>query len=184
MYAANRNMPSVNSGRETFESIFNEYYFRVKSFTEGFVKDRFSSEEIVQNVFLKLWKKKGALDNISNISAYIFKICKNEIIDYYRSADIRRTGVTVNNVPDREYDQFTEQTLDCSIIRNAVHEFISNLPEQRKRVFIMSREQNMSNAEIAEKLCISQRTVETHISKTLAQLRDFLSALKFLIFFI
>lgn len=175
---------SLHYDKYCFEQIFNDYYYKVKNFTEGFVKNRFSSEEIVQNVFLKLWKRRDSLENISSISAYLFKICRNEIIDYYRSSDAKISGMTENYIPDTEYDQFTDQILDCNIVQKAIKDFIAQMPEQRRKIFIMSREQNMSNAEIAKTLGISQRTVETHISKALAQLRDFLYALKFLIFFI
>lgn len=177
-------MLRIPSCEKQFEKLFDEYYFRVIAFAQGFVKDHFAAEEIVQNVFLKLWFKRDVLEGISNMSAYIFKISRNEIVDYFRGKAAKSRIHMVELSSDVKSDSFSDQKLDYTILHGAIMNFISTMPEQRRKVFLMSRERNMSNAEIAKELNLSQRTVETHISKALSQLRDFLATFKILMFFI
>jgi len=155
---------------ESYEILFERYYSKIKGFAKGLTKDECAAEDIVANVFMKLWYNKEKLASLSNLSGYLFSVTKNEVIDHFRARKYL-TDYLQSLENDYTEEAEPEELYDSNKIQEIVDRVVETMPEQRRKIFIMSRMENMSNGEIAEKLNISKRTVEKHISLALDQLR-------------
>lgn len=168
-----RHIEEIRRGSiKAFEVLFNEYYHKVKSFAFGMLKNELEAEEVAQVVFTKVWISRDRIVSSKSLSAYIFTITRNEVVDFFR-ADFYyknfKEGYLANN------SQSTceiESDIDVRQMKNMLDQAVSEMPSQRQKVFIMSRTLMMSNDEIAQSLGISKRTVEKHISMALAFLRE------------
>ena len=163
-----------------FEELFITYYPKVKRFLSGFIDSEEDGEDLAQDVFVKLWRSRLSLAYVENLNSYIFRIAKNTLYDfidnskkiYFSSEDV---------LPDIQSDESVEELLFADELSELINIKINRMPPQRRAIFIMSRNDGLSNQEIAEQLNISKRTVETHISAALADIRKVLPLL--LIFF-
>lgn len=172
-----------NSNQGVFELVFNYYYSGLVIYADQIIKNIEISEDIVQSVFMKLWETRETIE-IRSFRSYFMQCVKNRCIDHLRSQQVKQKFD--NRIPDAatlvmEDDLWTKNELG-ELIQKAV----DDLAPRCREIFWMSRYENLKTAEIAEKLDISKRTVETQISKALKILRvklvDYISVL-ILIFF-
>lgn len=143
------------------------------------LNDKAAAEDIVQDIFLDLWRKRHEL-SIENTSSYLFSAVKYRVLNYIRKNKVPMTDLDF-------VDKFntlnsTEEFIDFKELRQTLDDAISDLPDQCRKVFTMSRFDHMSNKEIAEKLNLSLRTVENHISLALRKLRPKLKDSLYLLF--
>ena len=181
---------SIRKGSmKAFEVFFEEYYLKVRNFAFGMVKSMDEAENIAQNVFMKIWINRFSLSAGKSLDSYVFTIARNEIYDCFRDVSYfsrytlsvrtgtpsSRLGGTENNDVSSEYD--------IKEISRIVNDTVAHMPEQRRRIFRMSRQLHLTNDEIAERLNLSKRTVERHISLALATIRERLGDFLFWLFF-
>lgn len=158
-----------------YELIFRRYYVSLCGFATRFVHQPEIAEEIVQNVFLKLWERRATLSIETSLKSYLFRAIyngcnnhlvhtkvKNKYLSLAQDAALRQQSLS-----DPVLDSLTYKELDESITQS-----IEALPEECKRIFKMSRFDGLKYAEIADQLGISIKTVETQISRALARLRE------------
>ena len=155
-----------------FDIIYHKYSKRLYHFAFGLIKDQDTAAEIVQEVFVNLWEKRGQVDISLNFENYVFTIAYNSIRKYFRkkSIETRVKNYLLNSSPE-----IIENT-DGSVIYNELLEiankFIEKLPPRRKTIYKLSRQEGMKIKEIASKLNISNRTAENQLSKALNYLKD------------
>ena len=160
---------------KAFDALFLAYYPKVLQFVMRFCNDKQEAENIVQDLFMNLWIKKDVLEGIKNLDNYLYISARNAAIRYVRQSFIRYDDSKAKDVPS---DMANGDTKLCyEELYGFVMREISSMPEQRRRVFMMSRIDGMSNAEIAQRLRISKRTVESHISMAIATLKKILPVL-------
>ncbi|MBP2833550.1 RNA polymerase sigma-70 factor [Aquimarina sp. U1-2] len=174
---------NLNEGnKEAFKILFELYYPKLLYVAQSYITNREDAEEIIQDVFLKTWKKRKKIT--SNVNGYLFKMTKNLCIDYLRSKKYKlgkiistgqlETFINLSALSDDSAILIVEEEL-AQTIQNG----IELLPEKCKRVFIKSRIEGLKNKEISDELNISIKTVENHMSKALRHmrfhLREFLS---------
>jgi RNA polymerase sigma-70 factor (ECF subfamily) len=165
--------------QDTFRCLFLKYYPKVKSFITYFVKVEAIAEELSQDIFEYIWMNKEYLSDVKAINAYLFHIAKNKAINYLNHQRIEEDYISTH-IDLQEYtieDNFYAKELEL-LIRLTVEK----MPEQRRRIFEMSRFKNLKNSEIAEKLNISKKTVENHINLALKQIREVTAV--FVLFFV
>ena len=177
MSATNLNMASAlkNGSEDAFRHLFDMYGKRIFLFASGYFKDPMDAEEIVQEVFLKIWDARERLSDRKSFDSYIFTIAKNAILNTLRKAKSEHAYLTWAQLnPGRNI--LVEEEINFNELNNAYHKAIGKLSPKRKQVFLLSREQNLSYAEIADKMEVSIKTVENQITAALADIRKQLIA--------
>ena len=143
--------------------LMNNYYKNLCGYANLFTKDPSKSEDIVQNVFVKLWVYRKKVDSNIPIKRYLHKSVYNEFIDQYRKNKSvisleEKHLKAINTVIDNN-------SFDIEKLMTRVNDEIEKLPEKCKRVFILNKKEGLTHDEIAEYLQISIKTVEGHITR-------------------
>ncbi len=150
-----------------FDAIYHNYEKKLYAFAFGLLKDHDQSEELVQDVFVTLWQKKEQINPDLHFENYLFTICYNSIRKFFRRKKIESKvkDYLLKNSP--ECIPETSNELIYNELIDLLNHTVEKLPNKRKKVFKLSRQEGKGIKEIAEKLNISSRTVETHLSKAL-----------------
>ena len=160
---------------ETFEKVFFSFAERIYYFAMRYMRNQHDAEEIVQEVFVKLWENRSNLNDQLSFSGYLFTIARNTIFNQNRKKVNEQAYQEYVKVFLENSTRRTEEDLIYSDIKGIVDKVVEDLPPQRKLIYKMSREKGLSYKEIAEELKLSERTVEAHIRlalKTLTQVLD------------
>ena len=167
-----------NSNHGVFELVFNYYYSGLVVYADQIIKNTEISEDIIQSVFMKLWETRETIE-IRSFRSYFMQCVKNRCIDHLRSLQIKQRFD--NRIPEADHLVMEEDLWTKNELSELLERAVGDLPPRCREIFWMSRYENLKIAEIAEKLDISKRTVETQISKALKILRiklvDYLSLL-------
>lgn len=146
-----------------FTELFEAYYNLLGSYVLKMTKSLEISEEIVQDIFIKVWLRRADLPEIKNFNNYIFILCRNQVLDHLRKQVREKLKVVKLEkfLVDEAKVNDTEHTSE--IYRTLIDQVVSKLPEQRKRVYMLSRYDRLKHHQIAQQLGISQETVKKHI---------------------
>ncbi|WP_276361624.1 RNA polymerase sigma-70 factor [Daejeonella sp. H1SJ63] len=162
-----------NADVKEFELLFKSHYVKLTFYANKFLNDIDISKEIASEALTFLWEKRGSLSFTTSVTAYLYKMVQNKCLNYLKHQRIENEYVSymirnklLDEVPEHETNPYHEKEL-AEQIRKA----IDTLPEKCKLVFEMSRFEYLKNREIAEKLNISQNTVERHITIAIEKLR-------------
>lgn len=171
----------INGDQTAFELLFRFYYQGLVAFASQIVLDSSEAEEIVQDFFVQLWLKRKTIKKSGSLKSYFFTSVKNRSLNYLKKEKVNekiREELKYLVEKDQLYnpDLFVESELQAHI-KSA----FQKLPPRTKEVFTLSRFKGLSNDEIAGKLNISKRTVETQISNALRILREELKDFLFLL---
>lgn len=175
----------LRSGEEdSFNELFKLYGPRIYRFGLAYLKNKSDAEELMQDVFMRIWEKRKNIDVSRNFKSYIYKIAVNSIYDLIRKKNIEKAFLDFT----RENFQPGVETLWHEVIWNdmlsRLNSLMDKLPKQRKTVFMMSREDGLSNQQIADKLNLSKRTVENQIFRAINYLKKHMgSTMVFLMLF-
>jgi RNA polymerase sigma-70 factor (family 1) len=161
--------------KNAINELYETFSCRLFNFAFSYLKTEEDSLDVVQDVFLSLWKKRYDLNKDTNLEAYLFTVTKNSVISIFRKK-ISEKGYLehLRNVAIL-YHNDNEEQLDYKYLSEKIQELIAMLPDHRKRIFQMSKEKGMSNKAIAEKLNISVKTVEDHMTKARRFIREHLT---------
>ncbi|NSL85890.1 RNA polymerase sigma factor [Chitinophaga solisilvae] len=165
---------------EAFAQIYRRYFPLLVTTSYHKTRDRFLAEELAQESMLAFYHRKD--HRIENIPAYLQIILRNKIYDHFRKALISKqhTAAAMQHKPTTTEDP--SLPLYHADLVKSMRQKIMDLPQQCRTVFLLSRERNMSNNEIAAALGISVNTVEQHMRKALKRLREGVLILLVLLF--
>ena len=182
-------LEALQKGEEkAFVYLFDRYYEGLLNYAGRIVRETELAHDLVQETFCKLYEDHVNLNIHLSVKSYLYKSVYNSSLNEikYQKA--------VNNYADRELLDFyfseivqtpeAELALQNEDIRKALEEAINKLPERCREVFVLSKVEELSNKEIAEKLNISVKTVEVQMTKALSRLREELEWVLCIIFFV
>lgn len=172
-------LSELKAGNEkAFRKIMDYWYSRLFNFANGYLNNDENTKEVLQDVFLRLWDHREKLADNTILNAYLFTLTRNRCIDL-----IRREKLMLQFRTDKqeEYQRLTENfdalsdpildNIFVSEIQYEINRVVDGLPEQCRRVFIMSRTNGLKNKEISQSLDLSEKTVESHLTKALKTIR-------------
>jgi RNA polymerase sigma-70 factor (ECF subfamily) len=162
-----------NSDHKAFAVLYERFWesMYVKSFS--ILQDKNKAKDIVQEVWISVWERRNSIEN-NNIKGYLFTALRYKIYNEFRNANHK-------NVLIQDFIKFyqldnssnnTEDEINFNETQYLISSSVQKLPKKCKEVFELSRYDGLKNNEIAQKLSISQRTVETHISNALKFLKN------------
>ena len=160
---------------EALDILYLRYASKVRDFAFRLLKDRTDAEDVTHDIFLKIWEQRRGLGNILSFRGYLFRMTRNAVFNAYKHRQVEAGAAESPAAPQ------TDDRVSTADLLEMIDLAVRNMPEQRRRVFCMSRYENMSYNDIAEALNISPKTVQYHISGALAELRKLLSAMAFFI---
>lgn len=155
-----------------FDTLYFSYSKKLYYFVMGLLKDQTIAEEIIQEVFVKLWEKRDKVNADLNFENYIFMIAYNSVRKYFRDKSLESRILANMSAITTEEINSTESIVIYNDLLSLVNEAIEKMPSQRKRVYKLSRHDGMSIQDISKKLNISKRTAENHLSRALKYLKE------------
>ncbi len=156
--------------KKAFEDTFHAYYSALCGFAMRFVRDPDEAEEVVQDTFVRIWQKREQISINHSLKSYLFQSVRNSCLN-----TLKHQVVVREYESDQQMYALREDMVDSVVtdeLESKIKATIGLLPPERKKIFLMSRDEGLRYAEIAEKLNISVKTVENQIGRALKFLRE------------
>lgn len=157
---------------KAYHALFMQYSTALTLFAVKILKDEALAMDVVQNVFLKLFEERESLQIHTSLRSFLFQSVRNRCLNELKSGQIKARHHQQMSFSTADFTPEIQLQMEAAELESSMAKVVSELPVQCKRIFEMSRLEGKSNAEIAEELHLSKRTVETQISKALKQLRQ------------
>ncbi|MDR3713227.1 MAG: RNA polymerase sigma-70 factor [Puia sp.] len=156
-----------------FQEFYKENVFRLFQFAFSFVQNKEVAEEIVNDVFLRLWQNRENLDRIDNMNVYLYVAIKNTAANYHRKM-ASRNRVDLDNVMVSHFylSPDPEQVLVTGELRKAIEESVNQLPPKCKLIFKLVKEDGLSCQEVASILGLHYKTITTQLTIALKKLEQ------------
>jgi len=155
--------------REAFDELYNRHWKFLFTASFNMLRDRDESLDICQAVFLWLWEHRNDLNIKTNLRGYLYSSVKYKIANFIRRGKIRESFFDELKQVDAE--AFQENELELKELQLLITQLVNNLPQKCKEVFQLSRNENLTHKQIADKLGISEKTVDDHILRALKKLK-------------
>lgn len=162
---------------EEFSEIYKIFWKRLYGLAYNYFRDKATSQELVQEVFIKLWVKRDELAEVKDMEAYLFRCMKNKIYDEYDKIASQEKVKKHTLAIYKEATYAMEEGMAYEETLALINKELEKLPLTTQRIFRMSKFQRYTNNEIASELQLSAKAVEYHITQALKKLRIRLSHL-------
>jgi len=166
-----------------FRELYELYRERIYAVSRKMTQSDDVASDIVQDVFLNIWKNRDGLAIIENPSSYLFTAVYRRVYQHYRKLALERKFQQATQKIER-VENTTEETVLAHESRNMLSMAVSQLPPQQQMVFKLSKEEGYSREDVAEYLNISPNTVKNHLSKALKFVQTYLKSLATIFFFL
>jgi RNA polymerase sigma-70 factor (family 1) len=162
-----------NGSSPCFEALYHRYSGKLYNFVMKVSKgDSFMAEELVQRTFIKVWETKDNINPDKSFISYLCTIAKNMLLNEYEHQTVQYIYSEYVKVNMADVDSSTENEVDKNLLEEYIDKLADNLPPKRREIFILSRKEGLSNKKIAERLHITESTIETQLSKALASMKS------------
>lgn len=159
-----------------FRSLFDSHLDRVMRFMRRYTRSHAEAEDLTQALFLRIWEKRQLIDPERPMDAFLFTVAHHLVVDHLRRMARSVTAYSLSGVDDiASADAAPEDRLQHRHLEDMLQHAIAALPPRRRDVFTLSRQEGLTHQQIAQRLGISVRTVEHHMSAALQFMREFFS---------
>lgn len=156
----------------SFERLYTTYFSGLHRYVNTIINDEMESEEIVQNVFIKLWERRETIDIQLSLKAYLYKSVYNESLNWLKHQKVKQAYETHSlYVMKQTSAPEAHEDLAGKTLQQKIREALLDLPEQCRTIFQLSRFEELKYREIASQLNLSEKTVENQMGKALRILR-------------
>ena len=164
-----------------YTEIYERYYYLMFVFVYKKIRDEDLAKDIIQELFANLWEKREALTAVNNLASYLFTAVRNKVFDFISHQHVK--SKYIQSIAD--YSATNNANTDYLVRENQLKVYIDKaideLPSKMREIFELSRKSDLTYKEIAEKLSLSERTVNNQISNALSRLRTKLGLFIFII---
>ncbi len=161
-----------NGDHAAFEEIFKRYSKQLYQFSLSYLKSEAAAEDIVQEVFIKIWNNRKEIKTDTSFQSYLFTITLNSVRKYFnqltRSNELKHEILLDSHGHNPNFNDYS----NYQFMLDKLEEFIKQMPEKRREVFIKKKFEERSLKEISEELNITAKTVEYHITEAMKYLRS------------
>lgn len=176
MYNETELLTKIAAGDEVaFKQLFEHHRKKLYHYVLAVTKSREVAEEIVIDVFLKLWTGRELITHIQHMDAFLFKVAYNKAMDFFKLA---AKNAKLQKLVSEQMEAHQEQSADYSLLNNECREILNNaykqLSPQRRLMITLSREKGMTHEEIATELNLSRNTVKNTITDSLKIIKQYL----------
>ena len=174
----------IKDGDEVaFELVFYRYKGKLYDFIRRSLPANEDAESLVQEIFTKLWVNRLNLDSSKSLNAFLYTLARNELFGQLRKILVRRKYLEELSISLNESSENDGLPYEYDELSSIVSLLVSSLPEKRREIYILSRHEGMSYKQIADKLGISENTVDSQLRKALSFLKENLKRKMALILF-
>ncbi|TDQ77923.1 RNA polymerase sigma-70 factor [Sphingobacterium yanglingense] len=169
----------VNKELLLFNRLFDEYRTALVSFARSYLKDSDLAEDIVQDVFVKIWSRISEINDSSETKNLVFTVTKNACISYLRQQanSIKYQNAVLAKIELLALENSTIEQIELKELQSRIDSTLKSLPLDYQEIFLLNRDEGLRYTDIAQQKSISVKTVEKKISLTLKKLRNSLSCL-------
>jgi RNA polymerase sigma-70 factor, ECF subfamily len=162
---------NVDGNQKAFEQAFKTHFKSLYAYAFTIVKNDLAAEEMVQNVFFKIWEKKERLSIQTSVTAYLYRSVYHECLNHLKHQKVKAAYRSHVVYHTKDQTDHAEKKVMLSELQQQVNKALDELPEQCRTIFQMSRFEELKYQEIAERLGLSVKTVENQMGKALKLLR-------------
>ena len=156
-----------------FDAIYNKYCYKLHEFVLRYLKQEEDAEEIVQEVFIKIWESRSKIDAYLSFESFLFTIAYNTSISLLRKrVSATKSREYLKSLQQIDNDENVIDELQFKELNHKVQSLLKQLTPRQKEVYLLSREEGLTHQEIAQKLSISENTVKNHLVTTLKYLKS------------
>ncbi len=173
LYDENELLERASSGNEeAFVTLFHAYKNKLYGYLFRLTNSNEITEDLIQDIFLKLWKDKSELSSIVQFDSYLFRMAKNQAINAFKSI-ARETLLYAEYIQTQNIEiNTTDNTVQFNETQRILNQIVETLPPQQKLVFQLSREKQLKHDEIAQLLNLSPNTVKNHLIQALNTIKS------------
>jgi RNA polymerase sigma-70 factor (ECF subfamily) len=155
---------------DQFKNLYTDYKHKVYFFVKKYISNNEDIEDVVQEIFIHLWKHIKDLRSSENVEAIIFKTAKQEIANFYRKNKMILASSNDESVLENHAEEIPENTISDQDI-STLQSLLEKVPAKSRDLFLQNKVQNLSYSKIAEQNNLSKSAVEKHINKVLKFLK-------------
>jgi RNA polymerase sigma-70 factor (ECF subfamily) len=158
--------------KDALQELINLYGVKIYRFAFSYLKNKSDTEELLQDIFIKIWEKRKNLDPGQNMKPYLYKIVVNSIYDLIRKKNREKLFAEYISHHQPKGADSSWNEIIWNEMRSNLDRLIGHMPEQRQKIFLLSREEGLKNHEIADRLNLSLRTVENQLYRAVLFLKE------------
>lgn len=161
-----------------FEELYYRYSAKLYNSVSLILYDKNLAKDITQSAFLTVWEKRETLDADKNFQSYLFTIARHLVYKETERLILKNKFVELALREADEFEDKTVESLNSHYLEDYINQLVGDLPQTQKEIFLLKKEENLSNKEIASQLHLTERAVEAHFYRTMKymkeKLRDFM----------
>jgi RNA polymerase sigma-70 factor (ECF subfamily) len=154
-----------------FESLFRSSYVSLVRYAKTLIKDHDTAEEIVQDLFFRLWQDKEKIKIVSSLNGYLFRSVHNRCLHYIEHNKVMERHAAEMSHLQTEGEESPSDILEHKELQGKIAKVLERLPERCGKIFYMNRFEGLKYKEIAQKLSVSVKTVESNMGRALKEFR-------------
>ena len=160
-----------NGDEPAFDRVFILYFKNLHAYAATIIKDNEAAEEVIQNVFCRIWEKRHQLNPDGYLKSFLYRAVHNECLNYLKHQRVRSTFQVYYTEQAEQREGNLSKEIQASELEQHIHRAVHELPDKCRAIFQLSRFEQLRYQQIADQLNISVKTVENQMGKALKLLR-------------